>query len=97
MKTLTEAQAWREVARRDCEGEGPYWGLCTAVYQLEDDGLVVDAVCRAMFARLNTYLSGDLWAYKTRGSVWNRRSHLPFRPARALAALWLACEAEAGE
>jgi hypothetical protein len=81
---LTEAQAWREIARRIVEGEWKRFGLCREIQALllaEDKILRDDA--SAMFLRLGTYLDYG-WAY-TPGEE---------REARALAALWLALDAE---
>jgi hypothetical protein len=81
---LNEAQAWREIARRIVEGEWKGFGLCREIHVLllAEDKILRD-VASAMFLHLGTYLDYG-WAY-TPGEE---------REARALAALWLALDAE---
>jgi hypothetical protein len=88
-RTLTEPEAWREIARRIVEGEWEEFGLCLETEKLEDENMVTGKTCAAMRIRVCDHVAccdsaifG--WAYS-----------VGVEPeARALAALWLALEAE---
>lgn len=85
-----EAAHWRKLAedfieRRSlrCEcGCRRVYGICHRI-----DLLVPVSQSGGMRRRLNAYLCGRLYAYRTK---------INSDAARALACLWLACEAEAG-
>jgi hypothetical protein len=85
---MTEAEAWREIARRIVEGEWKGFGLCNEVIRLYDEDRTERAELHAMYKRVRQHVAvspdGPDWAYPA--------STEP--EARALAALWLALEAE---
>jgi hypothetical protein len=85
---LTEAEAWREIARRIVAGEWAKEGLCREITELSFRGLVSWEVGTSMSHRIQfhiDYISQFImWAYP--------RGEEP--EGRALAALWMALEAE---
>ena len=90
MNPLTEAQAWREVARRFVERDDRAAGdgLCIAVAEIAREKAISVARYGKMKGRVRSYMLADEhYAYPY---PWSE--HID---ARALAALWLACEAEA--
>jgi hypothetical protein len=88
-RTLTEPEAWREIARRIVK-ENPCWhggewrgyGMYTLVFALYSTGAVTKATAQAMEARVASHLLSS--AMQMDGTA----------NSRALAALWLALEAE---
>lgn len=85
--TLTEPEAWREIARRIAEGEWNNMGLCTELYDLCGENLISGFMRCDMEDRIHFHLDGRVrdWAYKPGTEP----------EARILAALWLALEATA--
>jgi hypothetical protein len=83
---MTEAEAWREIARRIVEGEWVQCGLCRETWYLRIKGDVAISVWWRMHDHLKYHLNafGLDWAYPAGTEP----------EARALAALWLALEAE---
>ena len=81
-RTMTEPEAWREIARRIVGGE--WWGyfMYTTVFALYSTGAVTKATAQAMEARVASHLLSS--AMQMDGTA----------NSRALAALWLALEAE---
>jgi len=94
MKQLTEAQAWREIARRIEKGtwtKNPNgWengGLCDVVWTLSDEGRVGSDTCRSMLRRVDEHRD-DLSGF---GYYWPFLEETP----RIIAATLLAEEAKA--
>ena len=93
MKTLTEAQAWRKIARRMAKRKQVQFlgGLCDEVYELwvplvrAKSNLVgiSQATRDRMLARIDSHLDGEVYA--------GPRGEWEFR---VLAAYWLALESE---
>jgi hypothetical protein len=85
-KQLNEPQAWREIARRIAEGKWRKLGLCAELCDLCDERLISCFMMCDMEDRINQHVRrhGGYWAYKPGTEP----------EARALAALWLALEAE---
>ncbi len=92
---LSEAEAWRGVARRIGEGGTGKRGLCSEVDRMSIDGEIGRDVYFAMCNRVEAYNQpyekercylgfGGPYFYPP-GEDWD---------ARLLCALWLACEAE---
>jgi len=83
---MTEAEAWREIARRIVEGDWSRLGLCREVRFLHRVSAIAFSVHQSMAKRLTRHLiaCGRIWAYPEGTEP----------EARALAALWLALEAE---
>jgi hypothetical protein len=81
---MTEPEAWREIARRIVEDEWARCGLCREVWFLYMERGIMRSI--RMLKRVKDHLdaAGLIWAYPE-GTE---------REARALAALWLALEAE---
>ena len=91
MKQLTEAQAWREIARRLGNGKRFQFGLCYEADQVWCEGRCSHETLDIMEKRATNHVvsSGDSFyglAYP----------HGEERAARILAALWMALEAEEG-
>ena len=90
MKQLTEAQAWREIARRLGQGKWFRFGPCHEADRLWCERRCSDETQDIMEKRVTNHVSpGDsvyVFAY-VQGEE---------RDARILAALWMALEAEAG-
>jgi hypothetical protein len=82
---MTEAEAWREIARRIVEGEWKNQGLCSEAWQLFFGGLITPSVSATMRVRIRHYLGNNQWWAYRQGTN---------REARVLAALWMALEAE---
>jgi hypothetical protein len=93
---MTEAQAWREIARRIAEGEWYHIGLCAEIDNIApcncgipgcilgaENPLVSVQISRRMRSRLSNHLEGAPW-FDDRGVA----------DTRVLAALFLALEAE---
>jgi hypothetical protein len=79
---MTEAEAWREIARRIVEGEWSNSWMFTLVCALYFRGAITEATKKVMELRVASHL---------------RLVSLPIDSnpdSRALAALWLALEAE---
>jgi hypothetical protein len=79
---MTEAEAWREIARRIVEGEWRGYYMYTLVFAFFSTGAVTEATAKTMESRVSSHL---------------RLSVVPTDStpnSRALAALWLAIEAE---
>ena len=95
MKRRTEGDVWREVARRLVENkrQGGWGGLCRQSRIVTNRS---PALYDATYHRLDGYLAvGNPWAYKYNYNA-NYQTHCDtHREARTLAALWLACEADA--
>ena len=89
-RTLTEPEAWREIARRIAEGEWRKMGLCYEVVALRIvGGRISEKQCNRMGCRIEQHIAvheayATDWAYKPGAEP----------EARILAALWLALEAE---
>jgi hypothetical protein len=83
---MTEAEAWREIARRIVEGKWGGWGLCREVWSLCIELRITRSMWNKMAGRVEDHLdaAGLSWAYPEGTEP----------EARALAALWLALEAE---
>jgi hypothetical protein len=84
-RPMTEPEAWREIARRIVEGEWALSGLCREVWFLYMERGITRSI--RMFERVEDHLdaAGLIgWAYPEGTEP----------EARALAALWLALEAE---
>jgi len=86
---MTEAEAWREIARRIVDGEWSRLGLCNETVELKRKGDVTHATRMDMCIRA--------WRHALSSS--SRHNGHAYRAgtnheARALAALWLALEAE---
>ena len=81
---MTEAEAWREIARRIVEGEWSRKGLRREALNLYHPTPIVDfETAQAMHVRIYKHVSaGGVYEWGTEPE------------ARALAALWLALEAE---
>ena len=92
---LTEVQAWEEVARRFVENPPRECGLCTVVEDMywRDERSVDGHVRTNMTTRINSYLGDDTWAYGEWDDVENWEVWVKNDEGRALAALWLMCEA----
>ena len=90
---LTEAQAWRKIARRITAGVWAKEGLCFETYRLygEDDGISWDTYLR-MTKRINQTLSGD--ATLPRAFGWYAYPKGTEPEGRALAALLFAVQVE---
>jgi hypothetical protein len=84
---MTEAEAWREIARRIVEGEWNHQGLCSEAWRLFFGGLITPSVSAMMRVRMRHYVGNNQWWAYRQGTN---------REARALAALWMALEAEEG-
>jgi hypothetical protein len=81
-RTMTEPEAWREIARRIVEGEWSNSWMFTLVCALYFRGATTEATKKVMELRVASHL---------------RLSAVPIDSSpesRALAALWLALEAE---
>jgi hypothetical protein len=83
---LTEAQAWRRIARTIVEGKWAHSGLCDEVGTLRFNRQISGTVEERMYERINSYIRGSKswWAYPDGEEA----------DGRALAALWMALEAE---
>lgn len=90
---LTEVQAWEEVARRFVDGEVRSDGLCWVIQRMWYSDEVSRDVQAIMSGRIDDYLDvEDVWAYEDRDSCgW--LYCVKDDEGRALAALWLMCEA----
>lgn len=93
-RPLTEGEAWRAIAEEllTTGSLGKCWcgthsarGLCIVVGRWQRAGLISSAIEYDMGSRIDSYLNGQSFAYNT-----------PSVTARAMAALWLAEEAEHG-
>lgn len=96
---LTEPEAWREIARRLVEDDvyNLPLGLCLLVHHLCWDGSIDPSTRRRMGLRVQDYLQGRVYAYAYRTATRYESYVNKYREARALAALWLALEAEEEE
>ena len=86
---MTEAQAWREIARRIVDRQWSRLGLCREVWNLLRPAPLPRETARTMIARATRHVESsgkDIGEY-----VYPEGTE---REARALAALWLALEAE---
>jgi hypothetical protein len=81
---MTEAEAWREIARRIVEGEWNQYGLCREVWRLLMEAHKAPLLFLLMTKRLRCHTRGYGWAYFPSAEP----------QTRALAALWMALEAE---
>jgi hypothetical protein len=88
-RPMTEPEAWREIARRIVEGEWEGVGLCREVVELKWQGVLTDNTRIAMLRRAlnHVFFSSN----RHDGHAYFAGTE---REARALAALWLALEAE---
>lgn len=105
---LSEADAWREIARRVdrlptgegylCDQVGYLSGYHRADYEpfdYSDDLAITDAVAERMLARVRARMEPDTFsAYDDNDLTSDRPEMAEFRQARVLAALWLALDAE---
>ena len=90
---LTEVQAWEEVARIFAEGDVQSdRGLCKAFNALWYEERINRDVHSVMYSRIDSYLTQEqVYAYEKR-----QREYVDCAKndeGRALAALWLMCEA----
>jgi hypothetical protein len=81
---MTEPEAWREIARRIVEGEWGRWGLCREVWLLYMERGITSSIRMSERVKHHLDAAGLSWAYPEGTEP----------EARALAALWLALEAE---
>ena len=86
---MTEAEAWREIARRIVDGKWGQYGLCRETSRLHWDQLITDDMAFAMCERILPHLMET--SSRRHGYVYPEGTE---PEARALAALWLALEAE---
>jgi hypothetical protein len=79
---VAEPEAWREIARRIVGGE--WWGyfMYTTVFALYSTGAITSATAKAMESRISSHLRLPVVITDSTPD------------SRALAALWLALEAE---
>ena len=100
---LSEAAAWRSIARR-IMGRWPIQdSLCGCVGSLRMGGRIDLATERKMGRRVRQFQAADFQCNATRWQLFKAEylngtdvfTDSLDTPARALAALWLACEAEA--
>ena len=90
MTYLTEAAAWRKIARKIVEGEWSSLGLCYEIGKLRwSGGHISWRIDRKMWDRINEHLDGH-------ACLWDHSAYpMGEEPeGRALAALWMALEAE---
>lgn len=91
---MTEAEAWREIARAFAEREDAglaLAGLCWAAEGLAQIGHISFEDASDMEARVQGYMNHAGFAYHTDLSTFDNAFE---HEARCLAALWLAEEAE---
>ncbi len=86
---MTEPEAWREIARRIAEGEWKGLGLCYEAEELKWKGDVTHVTAIEMSLRACRHA---LFSSSRQNGHAYRAGTEP--EARALAALWLALEAE---
>ena len=86
---MTEAEAWREIARRIVEGEWGWLGLCYEIARLKVQQRVADDQAGAMALRVEYHVESGASRSYPYAYVEGTEPE-----ARALAALWLALEAE---
>ena len=86
---MTEPEAWREIARRIVEGEWSRLGLCREVANLQVQRRITEKKASAMAINVLSHLMET--SSRQHGYVYPEGTE---REARALAALWLALEAE---
>lgn len=107
-KTLSEGQAWREIARRVYRLESHEGYLCDQIGYLEglygksepfdypDEPRIGSQTAARMKERVRAHVDG-FTAYPESGHLdWSDSELDEFRKARVLAALWLALESEYG-
>lgn len=102
MMAYDEATAWQVVAERVERGRlfhSPY--LCDNVHDLFAENRITRTTRNAMLARIDAHINGRFTAYEaaTKDEHWASGGFAQdlaeqHRGARALAALWLALEAE---
>jgi len=92
-RQLTEAQAWREIARRLDEGEPMTWGLCAMARCLMAEDIISEDRCTLMRMRAISHVHMVPWSERSGSFAYPRGEE---RDARILAALWMALEAEEG-
>jgi hypothetical protein len=88
-RTMTEPEAWREIARRIVEGEWSRFGLCREVAGLRVQRKIAEEKAYAMTVNVLNHLVET--GSRQHGYVYPEGTE---PEARALAALWLALEAE---
>jgi len=90
---MTEAQAWREIARRIVEGEWHKKGLCYEAWRLLREDQVCPSTEGVMFQRANLHVQELIGVSDTRILAF---AYPPGSEpeARALAALWMALESK---
>jgi hypothetical protein len=88
-RTMTEPEAWREIARRIVEGKWNKYGLCGEAADLYVRLLVTGNMATAMCERVRPHVLST--SGRQRGYAYPAGTE---PEARALAALWLALEAE---
>ncbi len=86
---MTEAEAWREIARRIVEGEWDQYGLCREVADLQVQRRITGEKASAMHINVLSHLIQT--SSRLHGYVYPEGTE---PEARALAALWMALEAE---
>ena len=95
-RMLSEAEAWREIARQIAEGCGYF--MCCGVDDLRLGGRVTEAMGRAMLKRVDVHLHGHMVfqraAAEDAGEDADDFTYDELVDCRVLAALWLALEAE---
>jgi hypothetical protein len=84
-RPMTEPEAWREIARRIVEGEWAFCGLCREVWFLYMERGIMRSI--RMLERVKHHLDAA-------GLIGLAYPEGTEPEARALAALWLALEAE---
>lgn len=92
---LTEVQAWEEVARRFIQGETEAGdGLCWTFDVLHQANDIETLVFDRMNTRIDSYLfHNQMWAYESKSYDGVYKYCVKNDEGRALAALWLMCEA----
>jgi hypothetical protein len=88
-RTMTEPEAWREIARRIVEGEWSRFGLCREVAGLQVQRKITEEKASAMAINVLSHLMET--SSRRHGYVYPEGAE---PDSRALAALWLALEAE---
>lgn len=93
-KMVSETEAWQEIARR-IDGEG-LWYLCHGADDLYVDDRISNEMCSRMHARVRRYLrvGGTFLSTVVNDSREPCLHSEELRPAKVLAALFLALEAE---
>jgi hypothetical protein len=88
-RPMTEPEAWREIARRIVAGEWDAIGLCREVWKLRNQQSIAPKLALVMAFRAVEHV--DLIDNQSHPYAYHQGAE---PEARALAALWLALEAE---